>query len=1062
MGENIKEREYIAFISYRHRDLDKKAAEKIQRAIENYVIPKELQEQAGGKKLGMVFRDEDELPASSSLSASITYALDHTKYLIVVCTPDLPKSKWCEQEIRYFLSTHDRDHILAVLVDGQPEESFSPYLLHTFDEEGNITGDTEPLAANIAGPGHTIDNKAFRKEIVRVFAALLGCPFDALWQRERRKRTNRILALVSGAAAILAVILGITISKNIEISRQSRELQRQLSTIEVDAGQTMLEDYDIEGAAQKGLHALLDEESRALSDPRAEALLGRALGAYTYDEMRSRILYDGPSDIEAMAMAGEESLILTMDRAGQVRCLAAADGRLVWEASLMEYRDPLAAGPALLAADQKGLVLCRCGRTLAALSLEDGAARWTKTFETGTPTAVWALSPDASLLASVIIEREEGKRVLLTGLDPETGEEKGSVPIEKTGYETVLEEEDSSCRMALAFSEDSKTIGCAFYADKLDQDGYTTGIKDCIYQVLSPASWELLHESMWEREDKGNQFLFGGIRVDAGTKALLCFQYDYVYGGLIMHRADWKKKEVQTLRTDYTMRSSDGSGTVSSMDRPSVCPMLSDPYNTLVMMDNTAFLFETATGSLKKSYVFGDTILWARWLDEEEEMAEILTADGKGTMYDLSADADHSLDGYVADGYDQSGLRFCLPAGETYVTVREERPGRILLVDRVTDKEAGLLFSQEEAPYDAFLSPSGARLFLFYQEEALTVLACDPKTGEVLEKASFAEAPSLVNGAMVLDDGRFMVGDALCSMDGTMTRLENPDGAILSREIKSLVLPDGRIFTAVNQTSSLMPQMNLCWVDGKLLPGSGNWATSLAFQSCDSFVLAAGGYYVGWGTYGVKDEEGNASLKGPGFAAFGMEEEKRILIEDPETQAGTRVLAGGRATPVFACGYGTGRICLGHLDTGEVSFLNLTYAPGEIQALCFTEDDAMLLVYTASGRLDLISLSEEAVLYSGAYEETSLDPGYYKSLACALDETGQRLHVFLRTSETEAAGVWNEIDLTTCALTAARKSVLGWSKDQNRLLSFPDGNIVSFPVHDREALRTMAQEALGE
>ena len=157
------ERSYIAFISYRHKPLDKQAAEMIQRRIERYIVPKEYRNQVGGKRLGMVFRDEDELPASSSLSNSITEALDHSKYLLVICTPNLPLSKWCEQEIRYFLKTHDRDHVLAVLVDGEPEKSFSPYLLHTYDEEGNITGDTEPLAANIAGPNHTISKMLSRR-----------------------------------------------------------------------------------------------------------------------------------------------------------------------------------------------------------------------------------------------------------------------------------------------------------------------------------------------------------------------------------------------------------------------------------------------------------------------------------------------------------------------------------------------------------------------------------------------------------------------------------------------------------------------------------------------------------------------------------------------------------------------------------------------------------------------------------------------------------------------------------------------------------------------------------
>ena len=98
-----QELSYIAFISYRHLPLDMEAAKRVQKKIENYVIPREFREQFGGGKFGHVFRDEDELPMTASLTDSIYTALDHSRYLIVICTPDLPRSKWCEAEIRYFM-----------------------------------------------------------------------------------------------------------------------------------------------------------------------------------------------------------------------------------------------------------------------------------------------------------------------------------------------------------------------------------------------------------------------------------------------------------------------------------------------------------------------------------------------------------------------------------------------------------------------------------------------------------------------------------------------------------------------------------------------------------------------------------------------------------------------------------------------------------------------------------------------------------------------------------------------------------------------------------------------
>lgn len=211
------ERHYIAFISYRHMPLDRAAAIRLQRFIERYVVPREYRDKTGGKRLGIVFRDEDELPLSSNLSSDIIRALDHSEYLIVICSPDLPKSQWCEAEIRHFLKTHDRDHLLAVLVDGDPDTSFSPHMLHIVDGEGNIVQDIEPLAANIAGGNHSIDRRVVTKEFTRLCAAIIGCPFDALWQRERRAMLARVIAVLSVGLVILAGFLSMLFFKNREI-----------------------------------------------------------------------------------------------------------------------------------------------------------------------------------------------------------------------------------------------------------------------------------------------------------------------------------------------------------------------------------------------------------------------------------------------------------------------------------------------------------------------------------------------------------------------------------------------------------------------------------------------------------------------------------------------------------------------------------------------------------------------------------------------------------------------------------------------------------------------------
>ena len=202
-GHAGMERSYIAFISYRHLPLEMATARKLHKRIERYVIPKDLR-RGGQKNPGLVFRDQDELPISSNLSANIQEALDRSQYLIVICTPETAKSAWVLREISYFLEHHDRDHVLAVLADGTPETSFPPQLTELRGESGDLLGRIEPLAANIVAPNERKRAQLFRVESLRILAALIGCPFDALFRREQRYRRRRAAIALSAAALVAA------------------------------------------------------------------------------------------------------------------------------------------------------------------------------------------------------------------------------------------------------------------------------------------------------------------------------------------------------------------------------------------------------------------------------------------------------------------------------------------------------------------------------------------------------------------------------------------------------------------------------------------------------------------------------------------------------------------------------------------------------------------------------------------------------------------------------------------------------------------------------------------
>ena len=81
---------YWAFLSYSHDD--RRAAERLHRALESYRIPRRLVGRSGPLgivpiRLHPVFRDRDELSASGHIGVVVQAALADSRALIVLCSP---------------------------------------------------------------------------------------------------------------------------------------------------------------------------------------------------------------------------------------------------------------------------------------------------------------------------------------------------------------------------------------------------------------------------------------------------------------------------------------------------------------------------------------------------------------------------------------------------------------------------------------------------------------------------------------------------------------------------------------------------------------------------------------------------------------------------------------------------------------------------------------------------------------------------------------------------------------------------------------------------------------
>jgi len=259
---------YWCFISYRHadnQDIGRMWASWLHQKLENYEVPADLVGQSNGRgdtipeRIFPVFRDEDELPANADLASPIYTALDHSKLLLVLCSPRARQSLYVNNEILYFKKIGKSDRILAALIDGVPNSSwnhgdetrecFPQALMHPVDEQGQLilSERAEPIAADFrlrdTSEGWT-SPEALRQQLeaqhlpkneiqhivaeyqkssdlafLKIVAGVLGIPLglltdrDAKYQLEKAKRRATVLrrfALSMGALALLAMVGGAT------------------------------------------------------------------------------------------------------------------------------------------------------------------------------------------------------------------------------------------------------------------------------------------------------------------------------------------------------------------------------------------------------------------------------------------------------------------------------------------------------------------------------------------------------------------------------------------------------------------------------------------------------------------------------------------------------------------------------------------------------------------------------------------------------------------------------------------------------------------------------------
>lgn len=238
---------FRAFLSYCHAD--KAAAQRLHRQLESYRLPGHLRRDGvAGRpdgRIGKVFRDREDLPAATDLSAVVRRALAASQALIVLCSPDAKNSRWVAREIELFRELHPDRPILAALLRGEPDASLPDSL-----RDGG-----EPLAADLRKNGD-----GYRLGFLKIVAGLMDVPLDALVQRDSQRQVKRVTAvtcLVAAVAIAMGVMTVIALEARSEAQRQQAEAEGLIEYMLTDLRE------DLDGAAGVAVMARVNQRALA-------------------------------------------------------------------------------------------------------------------------------------------------------------------------------------------------------------------------------------------------------------------------------------------------------------------------------------------------------------------------------------------------------------------------------------------------------------------------------------------------------------------------------------------------------------------------------------------------------------------------------------------------------------------------------------------------------------------------------------------------------------------------------------------------------------------------------
>ena len=208
--------------------------------------------------------------------------LDHSRYLAVLCSPETKTSPFVLDRLAYFRETGKENNIIAVIVRGEPAESFPDSFIEKKTVQKILpdmsvverTETIEPVASDLRAETRSRWKEALSYETVRIVASILGLHPDDLEQRHRARHRKAVITLVSVIAAVCLAAAGIFAYLG-HVAQTEGEIADQQAKLCVDIAERTMnelpEAFEDEPQALVYIQQAVDNARRSLEELGLEA-----------------------------------------------------------------------------------------------------------------------------------------------------------------------------------------------------------------------------------------------------------------------------------------------------------------------------------------------------------------------------------------------------------------------------------------------------------------------------------------------------------------------------------------------------------------------------------------------------------------------------------------------------------------------------------------------------------------------------------------------------------------------------------------------------------------------